>query len=80
MDLDLWIGLEGEKLCFYNQRNRVQSAVNYCCHFDIIMGVGHTLKFYIKVHLYVMSKELFGELSCTRTGLVSSQALGRLAQ
>ena len=39
------------------------------------MGMGYTLKFYIKV-FYVMGKSLSGELSCMRTGLVVVGGVG----
>ena len=38
------------------------------CHFDVGVGLGHNLKFYVS--FYVICNALSGELSCTRTTLL----------
>ena len=44
----------------------------FCCHPAVGVGAGvaHTLKFYIKIFLYVMGKALSGELSLALISLV----------
>ena len=48
------------------------STGSYCCHSDVGIGVGVTLKSFMLEFFYVMGKALSGKLSCTGTGLVVS--------
>ena len=58
----------------------LRSTESYCCHFDVDVGVGVTLKSLTSKFFYVMGKALSGELSCSGTGLVNVSYDGSMPQ
>ena len=48
-----------------------ESTKSYCCHFDIGVCVGVTLKSFTTSFFNVIGKTLSGELSCLQTSLVN---------